>query len=344
MIEKYRRIILFVILMMGFTLRFYTAASIPPVYDEMDDLPSAEKISLNINSLNLPLVDTRRESAPIAFKYIARVGWYVFGDSLLGARLPFVILGTLIILLVYFLTASVLGVRVGLLAALLLSISHYDIGTSRVANINPPQVFFFVLSLLIFYKAITTSNKKLMLLNGLIMGMGFWVKESVSFLMPIYFIFLLVCDNYKHWLRNKYLWISFVIAFCVMLPLILLNLDSEVPRFSHVRSEAAIGVSMNAIGFYLGEIILLIMKLFPEMFNHVVSSLDMEYPIVNFVFGFLILLAVSTSIKKKDPFIRLLMVAFMFNFIVFSLLRRGNIINSFCSIGSFDWSILGLVS
>lgn len=344
MIKKYRNLILFFIIFVGFLLRFYAASSSPINYDEIDDLPSVKEISLDLNNLKLPLVDTNRlGNSSMPYKYFARLGLDLWGQSILSARLPYVIIGTLTILIVYFFTKAALGIEVALLASLLLSISQYDVGTSRAVGMSPPLVFLFMTSLWIFYAGIKSSNKNLLLLNGVIMGFGFWIKECMVFLMPINLIFLYFSDTHKIWLKNKHIWISFIIAFCVMAPILWLSLNPQIPRFGYILEESAIGLSLNSTAAYLGELILFLIKPFPDLFRHVVIGLDTEFPIINFVLGILILTAVMKSIKDKDPFVRLLVVSFLFHFAAFTFLRRDNVVQGYLSLGSLDWGICGFI-
>lgn len=90
--------------------------------------------------------------------------------------------------------------------------------------------------------------------------------------------------------------------------------------------------------------ILLVIKNFPDLFEFVAKSLDSEAPPANFLFGIIILVSVARSFKSKQPFIRLLVVWFMFNFIVFSFLRRNDVIQSIWSLGSLDWGSLGFMA
>lgn len=340
MVYKYRKIILLLIVILGFSLRYYYASNVPRNNDEITDIAAAKEISFNVKELNLPLVVKKYECSGMVWKYLIRLGIYVFGDSLMGARLPLAILWTVVIALAYFFTKPVLGTRVALLAALLISICQFSIGN---LSGNVVVLFSSLISLLLFYKALETSSKKLLLLNGLMIGIGFWFKENSLFLIPIYTVFLFVCPEYRAWLKNKYIWISFAIAIFVMLPLGVLSLDPAVPRFRYICDETAIGISINSLAVYLGEPILLAIKPFSELFEYVASSLDSEYPPVNFALGFLTLTAVIRSIKDKRPFVRLLLVCFLFNFVVFSFLRRNDVIQSAWSIGSLDWGIIGYV-
>lgn len=345
MLEKYRKLILLGIIILGFTLRYYAACNCCVVWDERHhDFPPAREISFNVKHLNLPLIDTRSQCSPMAGKYLIRAGWYIFGDNLLGARIPFVIIGTLNILLIYLLARVGFGTPAALLAASLFALCQFNLTTSRIADVtNPAVICMAIFSLWLFSKALRDSNDKLLLLNGVAIGIGFWFKENAVFLVPIYLIFLAVCPGSRRWLKKKELWISFGISFLVVLPLVYASLNSAATRYGYILDESTFGISLNALGLYLGELILLLIKPLPKLFNYVAVSLDNEYTMVNFALGVLIMVSVVKWIRNKEPFIKMLIVCFLFNFIIFSFIRRGNIIQSFWNLGSLDWSCISII-
>ena len=332
------------ILFLGFALRLYGAISIPPLEDNiLHDFPSARKISFNPSNFNFPLVETLPESSGMAWKYLIRTGWYVFGDSLLAARLPFMMIGIVTILLVYFFVKTGLGTTAALFSVFLLSISPYYIGVTRIVDDVSICYFFTALSLFLLYKAVVKSRKKLFLLNGVVIGIAFWFKEMTFFLIPITVIFLMVCGEYRFWLKDKYVWLSFGVAFTIMLPLIILNLDSAIPRFGHINGEADFGLSINAIGFYLGELILLTLKPFPDLFYKIAITMDSDRPLVNFILGILILIAVIKSLKDRRAFVKLLVVCFLFNFVLFSVISHTDKTHCYWTLESLDWSAMSFI-
>jgi len=348
--HNYRIVLLSCILIAGFAFRFVAAKNCCVVWDERNNIfPPAREISFDLQKPHFPLVDKRPEgvkegTCPMAGKYLVKAGWMLFGDSLLGARLPFLIIDTVAIWVVYCLVSSVLGFQVALLSAAFLSLSQFCITGSRFADPSGAIMrLMFFLSLYLFWVTLQTSKKRLFLLNGALIGLGFWSKEHMVFLIPIFIIFILMCREYKPWLRDRYLWASFIIAFAIMLPLIILNLDPEAVRFRYIINQARIGFSLNATALYLGELILLAIAPFPDLFDFVAGSMANELTMENFILGSLVLVSVGLAFREKGRFLRLMLVAFLFNFLVFSFLRQNDIIQSFWSLGAVDWSSLNFI-
>lgn len=344
MVCRHRKVILLFIILIGFGLRFYSAITKPINEDEWNDLKIARMISFDLENLSLPLIDERSDSnCPMPFYYVVKSGLHVFGDFLLGARFPFVILGTITILLVYFFVSSVLGVEVALFSSFLLSISQLAISVTRFADLNGIVMLISIVSLFLFYKSLKNNNKNLLLLNGLTIGVGFWFRESICLLIPIYIVFLLSCREYRVWLKNRYVWTSFATAFFLMLPRICLILSPGVSRIEYIYKTVHTGISMNPLALYLGELILLIIKPFPEFFNRVAGTVNSEYMFVNFTLGVLIFAAVVTSLRSKKPIIRLLSVCFLSEFVLFSLIRSGDPNWGIWNFESFYYSLMGFI-
>jgi 4-amino-4-deoxy-L-arabinose transferase-like glycosyltransferase len=348
MASRQRKIILIIIVLLGFGLRFYAAKSIHITWDEEMVFKPMESINFDFDNLSLPVIDrvsSVEQATPMASIYIAKLVYSFFGDSLLALRLVVVFFNIFTILIVYFLVKQALGAKAALLSSFLLSISQVEIAASRSANHDPLLMFFVLSSLFLFYKAIRTHDKRLMILNGIVIGLGFWVKESMLFLIPIYFIFLFFCPEYRGWLKDKFFWFSFGLSFLIALPLGIVNMASHSPRYEYLSSIKSIGPSLAGIGFYLGELILLGIKWFgsTDFFHNVADTLTRETPPVNFLLGMVILVAVVKSIRKKIPFIRLLVICFLFNFLLFCFVRKSDVIDGIWSLGSLEWGMMGFI-
>jgi len=341
------KFILIFFLLAGFFLRYYAAVNVPENHDEYtEDFPVARQISFNLQNLNLPLLDNSTDDAsPMAFRYLIKTGWLIFGDSLLGARLPFIFIGTCTILLLYVLTKITFGVKTALIASGLLSFSQYHIAISRLADYNSIYIFFVICSLICFYKAVTTDSNKWFIINGLVVSAGFWFKESMSFLIPIYLIFFSLYPEYRKFIKSRLFWFSNLLIFSLISPLILANIIFSSPRLSYILESATFRISLNAINFYLGELFLSVLKLFPGFSCVIFTNLESEYPLLNLFLGILMLIAVIKFFRTKEMFARLLVVCFLSNFVLFSFISGVNEAckSSYWSLEFPDWSILGFV-
>ncbi len=341
MIYRYRVILLAVIILLGFVLRFSGALATPYNFDERINMEAAREISLDLSNPKLILVDKRPEGI-LSERYLFKAGWGLFGESVIGARLPSIIVSLFIILVIYLTLINSLGVNAALISSFVFAVSPYMVSHTRTVTVNSPLILLSVLSLFLFYKGITEKKEMLLLLNGFVIGFGFWFKENMVFLIPIYIIFLAVSEEYKVWLRKKAFWFSFLWALLVLSPIMFSNLHPESQRLKYIYNETAIAVSLNSLGLYFGDLMLIVIKFFPQLFNRIAVSVDPGYPPgETAVLGLLIFFALFYYRKSKVPMIRLLGTCFLFNFILFCFLRRNDMVQGLFSLGSFEWGIIG---
>lgn len=331
--------------MVGFFLRFYGAKTLLQLnQDEMKDIRAAQTISFNLNDLRLPWVDKTEDASLMPHKYLIRIGEALFGESDLGRRLPFVIVGVLTILILYLLVRPALGTEVALLACLLLSIDQFHIGICRVIDYNGPHMFFVTLSLLLFYKALKEDKSYYHLINGLVIGAGFWVKEVMLLLIPVYIIYLMIVPEYRFWLKRKIFWLSLLISVLIALASVCVILStSGAPRYFYIGKCARLGLSLNATALYLGELILLMIKPSYEFFRQVFHYLNSQTPMENFVFGGLTLYSVAFFLREKNRFVQLMIISFVINFIIFTFIRQFQGMDSIWVMSSFTWSCFGFL-
>jgi len=342
--ERYRIFLLMLILLIGFAFRFYAANQAVMDHDEfLGDLPAIQTIRLAPGNMQLPIVDW--EGTPMGSRYLSKASQYVFGKTLLGARLSSVLIGTLTILFVYLMGRKAWGIQMGLIAASLLSFSQYHIAISRLTHNNAIHLFVIVLSLLAFYTAIKNKDGRLFLLNALIIGFGFWFKESVVLLLVVNFIFLLLDREARFWLKNKYYWGSILLSLGVIVPLFCVSLMPQGARFNYLTSSARFGASLNATSLYLGELLLAILRFIPQAFHAILSHFESEGILQSWIMGVFALIAVIKYFKSKDPLLRLLVLAFGINFLIFSLISGidAATLPTAWSLEYWDWSIFGFI-
>lgn len=340
-----KKVILWLIIILGLALRFYGASTTPFSYDENIEFSYAKDISFNSHNPNLPLV-VEDNPAPIGHLYLVKAGLYLFGESPTGARLPFIIMGVLTILLVYFFVDLALGGKPALISAFLLSVSQFHIGLTGAFHADAGVVFFSTLSLFVFYKIIQKPNKYFILFNGLVIGIGYLMKENVILMIPIYIIFLAVFPKYRKLLKEKYIWISFCLTLLIVLPDLYLKLSLNVPRVSHVLNIVHLKPSVNSLGIYLGELVLYVAQFFPDHFKKIALTVNAELPAETFVFGIIILAGVVYSIRDKRLFFRLLLVCFLVIFGIFSFIRSVSyvyFIDVFWGLGDLTWPCIGFI-
>ena len=145
-------IMLLIITVLGTILRFYRISYQSLWIDEGATYFYCTRSVLDIL--------TTAEQTPPPFYVLEHYSYILLGHSELALRLPAVLFGIASIVAIYFLGKEACSKDVGILAALLLSLSPFHILFSQTARSYSIMLFFFILFLLFFIKALKTDSRK----------------------------------------------------------------------------------------------------------------------------------------------------------------------------------------
>ncbi len=146
----------------------------------------------------------------------------MFGDNVGAFRLPSALLGVLSVYLIYLIGQRLYEKRVGLYAALLYAVTLNGIYISRTGMQEPYVIFFILLTLYFFLRAL--ENEKYFFWSGITLGLGMLAKYTVFFAAaPIMVIYLLL--YHRNVLKSKKLWLGILCFFVVISPSIIYNIE-----------------------------------------------------------------------------------------------------------------------
>ena len=114
----------------------------------------------------------------------------LFGVSILWARLPHAIIGTITVPLLYLMLREMFDRRVALGGAAFVAVYHFHVHFSRQAAFNIYDTFFVALVLLFAFRAIRTRNLLDFGLAGLALGLQFYFFSGSRLLVPMMIILL----------------------------------------------------------------------------------------------------------------------------------------------------------
>ena len=121
------------------------------------------------------------------YAYLTMPSVAVFGLNKFAVRFPNAIIGTLAVLVVYFLTKKLFKEKkLAIVAALLLAISPWHLPLSRGAFEANLTTFFLPLGILFFLK------KKFFVLSALVFGLNLFTYHSAKIVTPLVVIFLII--------------------------------------------------------------------------------------------------------------------------------------------------------
>lgn len=195
---------------------------------------------------------------PLTF-IVQNIFFRIFGDSLWSARLPSAIFGSLSVIFIYLIANILFGsAPLGLLTAFLFSINNALISISRTALMEPALLFLILANIYSFLRVINVSKFQNYLLChstssvchpranevrpgdpglgwwwtfGVTLGLCFLTKYTAIFLIPIYFIYVIIYerklfsakDGSASGGKNYQLYFSLIIALLIFSPVLIYN-------------------------------------------------------------------------------------------------------------------------
>lgn len=179
--------------------------------------------------------------------YLIHTSTSVFGDSVLGIRIMAVIFSCLSSIVLYSLGKKLYDERVGLFSAVLIQIIPLFSTFGILFTIDSPFIFFWVLSLFLFWKAVNPPTPPLekggwgefvyWMLLGVSIGFGLLTKYTMAFFFPCAFLFLLLSREKRNLLFTKEPYIAIVTSLLVFSPVILWNTKHNWVTFKHTAGQ-----------------------------------------------------------------------------------------------------------
>ncbi|MCW4016190.1 MAG: glycosyltransferase family 39 protein, partial [Candidatus Bathyarchaeota archaeon] len=117
---------------------------------------------------------------PPLFDAITAITYAIIGSSLFSVRLVSLGFGILSVWAVFEYAYKLYGPKQALISSVLLASMPGFILVSRLALLETVLVFFFSISLLLFFSWTQTNNQKHLLLSGIMLGLGFLAKYQTG--------------------------------------------------------------------------------------------------------------------------------------------------------------------
>lgn len=231
-----KRIILIVIIVLAFFLRFYELGKVPasPDWDEVSlgyNAYSILKTGRDEYGKFLPLVFRSFDDyKPPLYVYLTIPAIALFGLNVTAVRLPSAILGTLTILFAYFLIRELFAQhkyreKISLISVFLLAISPWHLQFSRVAFETNTALFLNVAGASFFF----LGRKKpfLWLFSVLFFALAPYAYHSARVFTPLLIIGLVIFYKEELLKRIKWTFSLTLLIFLIELPLIFILMSPE---------------------------------------------------------------------------------------------------------------------
>ena len=134
-------VLLTLLVLTGLSLRLINLGKPGLAYDESFHVVSAKSM-LDTGEPNLPSGEPYTRA--LLFTRLVAFSFSLLGSNEFAARLPSVIFGTLTIILIFFVGKRMFGTTVGLISAIFLALSPFEIAWARECRMYAMFQFFFL--------------------------------------------------------------------------------------------------------------------------------------------------------------------------------------------------------
>src|SRR4030043_1372796 len=198
--------------------------------------------------------------------YLIYIGTAILGDNVFGIRVMAVIFSALSRVFIYALGKNMYDKRGGLLSAILLQIIPLFSTYGIIFTIDSPFIFFWILSLFLFWKSINRTElcvmsdesrknktktsritnyapRKYCILLGISLGFGLLTKYTMALFYLCSFFFLLSRERKLFFTRGPY--IAFFLSLLIFIPVILWNAEYNWVTLRHTAGQAHIAEGLR---------------------------------------------------------------------------------------------------
>lgn len=163
---------------------------------------------------------------PSLFFLIQFFFFKIFGVSVVVSRLPSVFAAVGSILVAFFLAKRLAGNRAALISAGAMAVNSYFIWTGRIGLLESAFIFFLLLGILYFTKAL--DEPKYFRQAGFFLGLSLLTKYTFFFAAPALLAYLVWRNRTAF--RSRLFWKGIFIFFLVSLPIIIYNIGMYQSR------------------------------------------------------------------------------------------------------------------
>lgn len=216
--DNYDKIFI-ILLIVAFIIRFLIflkTAHQPLWWDEGDYFSTAKEWGLGLNLGNIWYY--RRG---FLWALISAV-FFKFGLGEIGVRFLVMLMSTSIVAFSYFIISKMFDKKSAILVALGVLFSWVSLFfTGRILT-DIPAAFFLLLALLFFWKGyVLKEGNKFLYLFGVFYALSLLTRFQFAMFALPFLVFIFTREKFK-FVRNKHLWITFGLAFAVLLPFFVL--------------------------------------------------------------------------------------------------------------------------
>ena len=328
--------VLVLVLLGALAARLQLAQTLPLIHDEENtSIPLSRLISFEAGKRNLPIRAVNHGALPA---YFVKLSSTLFGETPLGYRAVHVGSSLLTIVLVSLMARRAYGSEAALAAAVLLAFNEYFLNISSRATAHGPYLLFATLAIFAFGRFLSSGRRAFLYAAAVALGLGFYCKEHIVLLLPVFFATLLLARN-RRWLRTPHPYVAVVVFAGMIAADVAWNAAAtpdvnrvtygrrDAPQAtyaSHLKRVGGVGLSVYPLVFYGHDAM---MAVYRATTGEELDDNTPEYASMNLAFGVVLLASVLVTTVRPAPadvLQPLLLIAFWTVFALFTLIKRGD--------------------
>jgi len=203
------------IFLISFIIRSIFCQTIPLLWDEASlgyNAYSIIKTGKDEYGSVLPIIfKSFGDYKPGAYVYLCLPFVYLFGLTEFSVRLPSIILGSLLPIILYFLIKQInpKAHKTAIISAIIATFNPYNIHFSSAAWETNILTFELVLASLLFFKYINLQKSKYLFLSAIVFGLSLFTYQAGK-MISLFLIIILFIINFRL-LKPKKIFLSFII-------------------------------------------------------------------------------------------------------------------------------------
>lgn len=177
-------------------------------------------------------------------------------ENLLMLRLGTAVISLLVSIGLYFLTKEFFSKKVAFWSAVLFNLLPHFLIIWLTMFVELPLTLFWVFSLLILAQILKTRQKNWWYLLAITLGLGYLSKYTMVLFWPCLLIFFILSSENRFWLRQKELYLCFLISGLCFLPVIYWNSQHAWVSFTfHAGKSVGSAWGENSLAFVADQLV-----------------------------------------------------------------------------------------
>ncbi|MEM7117113.1 MAG: glycosyltransferase family 39 protein [Chloroflexota bacterium] len=213
--SKWYLLALIGLLLVTFLLRVWRVGTLPYTLSGDEASQGLEAIRVLNRDLRNPLATGWLGVPSMSFFFNSTTIW-LFGRTVFGLRLAWVLIGTMNVMVTFWLVKRLQGEKMAWLTAVLLATYHYHIHYSRLGSNQIADPLFLSLALWFLYRAIDNGRRRDWALIGIVSGLAFYFYAGAR-LTPVIVIatigYLFILNPRAFWQKHQAGLVVMVIVF-----------------------------------------------------------------------------------------------------------------------------------